>query len=285
MKRSLLAILAVGMVVAVSCNGGEETSAEGDDAGPAATATPGTPSEGGATDGEDSSPSQGESSSEGGSSPDPSTGGVASGSTSGAAVFAKAGTYRYATEGTTKIGELPPRDLPEETTLVAKSPSGDTQTFIRDLRDDEGNGTLTETDLVYRGSGVYLSRIKATSNFQGGGADVRELEPSKPELVLPAKDPVGFTTSFKVTGDGVTADVTLKILRTENVGIGGQSVEAIVTELKVIFSGEVTGTQRSTSWFSLKNSLLLKEDVSGDVQNGVIRVQTDYKATLKSLTP
>jgi hypothetical protein len=235
---------------------------------------------------EQSSSEEGTGSSSGGSS-STGTGGSAGtdGGGSSGATFAKTGTYRYATEGFRKIGELPPSDLPEETTLKAAASAGEKQTFTRDLRDADGNGTVTETDLLYRSDGVYLGRIKATSNFQGGGADVRELEPASPVLVAPNKNQVGYTKTFKISGDGVTADVVLKILRAEKITIGGKSVDSIVTNLKVTFSGEVTGSQESTSWLSAGNSLLLKEKVAGDVQNGVIRVLTKYEATLESLTP
>ena len=283
MNRFRWLALLVLMFVAVGCRGAEApTEGAGNESASEASMAPESP---GAKD-EQSSSEEGTGSSSGGSS-STGTGGSAGtdGGGSSGATFAKTGTYRYATEGFRKIGELPPSDLPEETTLKAAASAGEKQTFTRDLRDADGNGTVTETDLLYRSDGVYLGRIKATSNFQGGGADVRELEPASPVLVAPNKNQVGYAKNFKISGDGVTADVTLKILRTEKITIGGKSVDSIVTNLKVTFSGEVTGSQESTSWFSLGNSLLLKEEVAGDVQNGVIRVLTKYEATLESLTP
>jgi hypothetical protein len=232
--------------------------------------------------------SQGQSASKpggGGASSKATSPGADTSSASAAATPIPQGTYSYDTDGDVTISGGAPRPLPSTTLLTASAPSGATQRSIRDLRDSEGMGTVTETDLVYQPEGVYISRVKVTVNFPGGLTDVRELKPDTPALIAPTGGGPGFSTSFVLKGSGTTADVTVKALRNEKLTIAGGQVETVVVEVKIVFSGALTGQQNSTAWILQKNLLTVKEQVSSDIQNGPIRAVTNYQATLKSLTP
>ena len=192
------------------------------------------------------------------------------------------GEHAYATEGQRTINGNT-SDLPKTTTLTADAPAEGVQRQARDLRDSDGNGTLTETDLHYRSDGVYLSYVKVTSRFQGGLTDVREFRLPRPVLIGPRGGGPGFTQSFTMEGSGTTAKVTIEAHRWENVAVAGRQVRALLVQTDIRFSGSLEGYQRSTSWFWPKHLIALKEQVQTDVRNGPIRLQSNYQAQLKQL--
>lgn len=196
-----------------------------------------------------------------------------------------AGTYEYDTDGQIQLSGGSPRDMPETTTLTASAPSGEEQRTVRDLRDDDGTGQVTETVLHYRDDGVYLSYVKVTFNFPGGITDVREFSASPPELVAAAGAEPGDKLSFTMRGSGTTARVTVEALRTEVVEVDGERIDSIVVETVFAFSGAVEGRQESTSWFDPGRLLALREEVQGRVQNGPIEAETEYTSQLTSLSP
>lgn len=221
----------------------------------------------------------------GGSQPNTGGGGGGGGSTpAGGAVPTPIpqGEHEYATEGSRTISGNT-EDLPKTTTLTAGAPADGVQRQARDLRDSEGNGTLTETDLVYGDDGVYLSYVKVTSRFQGGITDVREFKLAEPRLIAPRGGGPGFAQSFTMEGSGTTAKVTVKAHRWENVPVGGQQVRSLLVVTEIRFSGSLEGYQRSTSWFWPKHLLTLREQVQTDVRNGPIRLQSTYQAQLRQL--
>ncbi|MDQ3952971.1 MAG: hypothetical protein M3279_08430 [Actinomycetota bacterium] len=192
------------------------------------------------------------------------------------------GEHQYATEGQRTVNGNT-SDLPKTTTLAANAPADGVQRQGRDLRDSDGNGTLTETDLHYRSNGVFLSYVKVTSRFQGGLTDVREFRLPRPVLIAPRGGGPGFTQAFTMRGSGTTAKVTIEAHRWENVAVGGRQVRALLVQTDIRFSGALEGYQRSTSWFWPKHLLPLKEQVQTDVRNGPIRLQSNYQAELNQL--
>jgi hypothetical protein len=192
------------------------------------------------------------------------------------------GTHSYDTEGHSTVSGNR-RDMPETTTLTAQAPRGDEQTQIRDLRDEDGDGTVVETRLQYRKEGVYITYVKITATFSGGLTDVRELKPRRPELIAPTGVGPGSSASFVMEGSGTRAEVRIKALGYDKIAIGGSSVNALIVDTKIVFSGALKGEQNSTTWFWNKHILALKEQVSTDVTNGPIRAQNDYEAVLTKL--
>jgi len=210
------------------------------------------------------------------------TGGGGDASRAAAAVPIPTGTHAYATDGRTTIsGDGNP--MPKTTTLTAQAPRGGEQRQIRDLRDDDGNGMVTELRALYRPDGVFLAYVKVTSTFAGGFTDVREFTVPKPELIAPTGGRPGFTRTFTMRGSGTRADVTVSALRFQQIAIGGSATRALVVETTIEFSGSLEGEQSSISWFWPKHILVLKEQVRTDVANGPVRYRNDYEAVLKQL--
>ena len=193
-----------------------------------------------------------------------------------------AGRYEYATDGERSVSGNR-ESLPETTTMTAGAPSGGKQRQTRDLRDSEGNGIVTDTDLVYGPKGVSLSYVKITSRFQGGLTDVREFRLPRPEMIAPRGAGPGTAGTFVMEGSGTRAKVTVRADRYENVSAGGQQLRALVVQTDIVFTGALEGHQRSISWFWPKHLLVLKEQVDTDVTNGPIRLQSNYEATIKRI--
>jgi hypothetical protein len=193
-----------------------------------------------------------------------------------------AGTYEYATQGERSVSGNED-SMPETTTLSAAAPADGVQRQTRDLRDSEGNGILTESDLVYRNGDVFLSYVKITARFQGGLTDVREFRLPRPQLVAPGDAGPGYTRGFTMEGSGTRAKVSIRALRYEDVTIASKPVRALVVRNDILFSGALEGSQRSTTWFYPKHLLPLREQVQTDVRNGPIRVQSDYVATIRRM--
>ncbi|MDQ3913950.1 MAG: hypothetical protein M3323_01275 [Actinomycetota bacterium] len=192
------------------------------------------------------------------------------------------GRYEYATQGERTVSGNE-ESLPETTTLTAAAPADGLQRQTRDLRDSEGNGILTETDLLYRGGGVALTYVKITARFQGGLTDVREFRLPRPEMIAPRGAGPGYGRTFTMEGSGTRAKVTINALRYQDVTVAGRRVPALVVQNHIEFSGALEGYQRSTTWFWPKHLLPLREQVRTDVRNGPIRVQSNYVATIRRI--
>lgn len=204
------------------------------------------------------------------------------GTTVPAAAAIPADTYEYATQGQRTVSGNR-EQMPSTTTLTAESPANEEQRQIRDLRDGDGNGTVTESRLLYRSDGVFLTYVKVTSKFPGGLTDVREFRLPRPQLLAPTGGGPGFERSFSMEGSGTRADVALRALRYEKVHSGGEVVRSLVVTTRIVFSGALEGEQTAVAWFWPKHVMVLKERVETDVRNGPIRLRSDYEATLKEL--
>lgn len=194
------------------------------------------------------------------------------------------GTYAYDTDGQTTVSGGT-RPMPDTTTLDAEAPQDGVQIRVRDLRDSEGNGTVTETHLAFAPEGVYLTYVKVTSRFPGGLTDVREFRLDPPELIAPTDAGPGFSRSFVMEGSGTRAKVRIKALRFEKVTVDAHSINTLVVDTKIVFSGAIVGEQNSLSWFWPKHIAAVKEHVETDVRNGPIRAQSEYDAILRELQP
>jgi len=206
-----------------------------------------------------------------------------------AAAPAAAGRYDYDVKGSVTFSAGGPpqtRPLPETATLTIAPPDGRGQTSVRESRDDEGNGSVTETVLVYEDDGVHLAYLK-TSTSAAGITDTREFRPSPPPLLIPAGAAAGDHREFTMTStDGrITVHVTVDVRGVESVAVAGTSVDALVVDIVSELSGDVEGTQRSRIWIDRQRSLTVKEHAETDARAGLGEVHSEYDATIRRLTP
>lgn len=195
------------------------------------------------------------------------------------------GTYRYDTSGaTTFVGTTVA--FPAVTTLVVDAPSGTRQRFTRDLRDATGNGLATEFSLDYRPDGVYLVMLKVTTGFSGI-ADVRELRPASPVLLLATGAGPGAHREADLTGTSA-AKLVIDVLREERVTVGGQAVDTLVLRAVVTLApGDITGRQELTVNIDRRTRLWVKERSVTDASaaGGLFTAHSEHTATLQRLTP
>lgn len=296
----LAALLATVALMAAACGGGggdeQEVSSEGTAPtststttttataavdGDGTTAGAGAPSEGTGTGGGDAGGAGGSGDGGeggGGDAPEPP-------SDPSAPQPLTAGVYEYDTDGETK-GPSGTEPMPEVTTLEAKSPDGARQRTVRDLRDEEGEGSVTTVDLLYRDTGVHIEHLKIVSS-SSFGTFTFEFEFDPPELVLPTDPDVGFHTQFSVkSSDGsIEADVTIDITGRETLTIGGTSVETLKTKTVVVFSGTFDGKSTWNDNVDPERYLVVREDRVSDTEVGVSEFHNEYVATLQKLQP
>ena len=196
------------------------------------------------------------------------------------------GIYRYETNGQSSVsgGVTTGAPYPAITTLTADPPDGSAQHSTRDLRDNHGNGSVTETTDDYQADGVHLVHIKVTTTY-AGITDVRDFQPSPTPLIAPTGAGPGSHVHFTMTGSGTTADVTIDVLRTETVDIGGMPINAFAVRTVTNLSGQVNGQTTSDTWVAPDHDLTLKEHVVTDATVGLNSVHSDYTATLQSVAP
>jgi hypothetical protein len=197
-----------------------------------------------------------------------------------------AGVYRYDTTGSTTLsgGFNQKRDMPPVTTLTVDQATGSRQRAVRDLRDASGNGSLTEMHVDYGSDGIRLAYLKLATTFSGI-SDVREFRPDPPPLVATAKPRPGDRLTFTMTGTRVTAKVTIEVLRTERLAIGGTTVDTLALRTVTQLSGEVEGTNTSETWHTPDHWLTVQEHSVTDARSGFSTVHTEYNAKLQRLTP
>lgn len=205
--------------------------------------------------------------------------------TSTAASPRAAGTYRYDTDGYMEATGGDRRSLPDVTTLTVGDANASGQHDVRDVRDEDGRGRVTENTLVYRDDGVYLSRVKVTTDVGGGVRDVREWALDPPELLVSTGAEPGYQRTFAMRNVDTTAQVTVELTGRETLTVDGQRVDTVVTRIHIVLSGSVEGTQTTTAWSRPADLLTVQEHVQSDARNGPLRVRFDYRATLQTLEP
>ena len=194
------------------------------------------------------------------------------------------GTYTYDTSGQTTYGGGFSSQMPSQTSLKADPPRGVIQRSVRDLRDSQGNGSVTETWLEFRTDGVYLDRVRTTTTF-GPTSDVRDFRPKKPALVAKPGAGVGWHTAFTMTGSNTTAHVTIDVIREERLTIDGQPVDTFLVRTHTTFSGDLQGDSTADTWFTPDRLLPVKEHDVTDAKTSAGSFHSEYRAELKSLSP
>jgi hypothetical protein len=193
------------------------------------------------------------------------------------------GTYRYDTSGSVSFGPSSSA-LPPVTTLVVDPPAGASQHSTRDLRDAQGNGSVSETTLQFQPQGVLLEELKITTSLSGY-KDVEDFRPPSPALILPTGAHPGDHLEFDLSGSGTTVHVTVDVVRTERLVIGGQAVDTIVVHENATFSGHITGSTQGDNWVSPQYDLIVKEHSTTDATSAGVKAHSDQTSTLQKLTP
>jgi len=194
-----------------------------------------------------------------------------------------AGTYTYDTTGTVSFGGAP-GSFPARTTLVVDPPQGVSQHSTRDERDSSGNGSVGDTTLEFRPAGVFIDELKTTTRAFGV-SDVTDLTANPPALVLATGAKPGDHLVFDMSGSGVNAHVTIDVVRTETVSIGGQSVDTLVVHQAAALSGKADGSTVADNWVSPQYDMIVKEHTVSDFTAYGSRAHSDETSTLERLTP
>lgn len=191
--------------------------------------------------------------------------------------FTAAGTYRYTTTGRFSSTLGAPQERHGESMLTVDPPSGADQHSVR-----HGPGRTTDQVLRLDDSGAYLVSLR-----QSEQGITKEVRPSPPALALPAGAAPGRTWSWRATStDGrTTVDSTFTAVRTEEVTVGAERVTALVIDVVLSLTGDVTSTTRQTLWVSQRHGLVVRQDDTTEGTLGAIAFSSTSSDRLVSLTP
>jgi hypothetical protein len=188
-----------------------------------------------------------------------------------------AGDYTYTSSGKVTAGTTP-QDASGSQTLTISPLRGGIQ-HSRMHSDSTGD---TEQDVVVRDTGSYLASLKLSSP-----AFSKEFRPAPAVLLMPDPATVGRSWSWSGTStDGKThVTTTNKLMRQEDVTIGGSKVATVVLQTHLVLSGDVNYDAQVTTWWAPAYRLPVKTHTVGKGSFGAIPFSTDVTAVLHSVKP
>jgi len=138
-----------------------------------------------------------------------------------------------------------------------------------------------EQTLRYQADGIYLVDLKV-------GSGAIEFKPNPPVLqyAYPATVGKAWEWTTKSTDGGTTVHTKLKVLRTETMTVGSESVAATVLDAVITTSGTVVSTTHSTIWVSEKYRLILRTDSVADITSpAFVAGHAETSSKLQSTKP
>lgn len=174
--------------------------------------------------------------------------------------------------------------MPELTTLEVRPPEGRAQRSVRDLRDSDGEGSVTESTLEYADDGVYLTSVEARGRFAGVSMS-RTLRPEDGRTRVAAAEPrPGDSGSYTLTGSGLRVRISYRWVGFETLTIAGEPVRTLRLDSTTTLSGDFSGRATGETWFT-DRGIPAKEHIEGRQDLPVGELRSELTATLRSLSP
>jgi hypothetical protein len=185
------------------------------------------------------------------------------------------GTYTYKLTGTATIGATP-QNVDTAVNMKVDPLQGTDQHSA-----STGGQTGTETVLRFQPDGVYLVNLKLT------GAVNKEFVLNPPGLAFPQPATIGKAWSWtaKSTDGQTTVASSFKILRTETIQIGSESVPTVVVQADVTTDGDVKSTDNRVMWVSEAYRLTVKQTDKTNGTYGAFAFSSDTTEVLQSTKP
>jgi hypothetical protein len=188
------------------------------------------------------------------------------------------GTYLYRLRGVESIvgQRRQQRRLPRMMEVVVTS-SRQTETVSCFNLQRRFRASLAETaTFATAATALYVRRVLLQTP-----SSAVTIEPEPPLLVVSAR-----TRRWSGTFRGRTrGHYEGRVVERRTIVVAGKRVKAVRVALDVSFSGEVTGSQHSERWFSLRRGLLLRERVVEWRRIGLDELRIRYRAVLDVLEP
>lgn len=144
----------------------------------------------------------------------------------------------------------------------------------------ERDDTLT---LSFAGGAVRLEQ--GDSRVAVGSLEQRTvLAPEPPCVVYPADARVGQRFSGRFSGPS-TGTYSGRVLRRERLVVGGTGISTLVVEWTMTFSGQYSGTTKTTTWWDPARRAALKQRTVSDVGDALTSYHQESTVTLQRLTP
>ena len=187
----------------------------------------------------------------------------------------RAGSYRYSMRGTRKTlaQESVASPLPKQTQFVFTPPlaSGNVRCYRTQRR--YSPDVADTTTVAVRGSDVYVTNLDVFTRGK-----TYTVKPNPPIKVLDGDDfEWGGTFSGPTTGR-----YQANVLGRRPIAAGGGKRErAVGVQLRVSFAGDLRGTARTVTWFSMDSNLPLLEQSKQDRDVAGLRLGLEYEAKLE----
>ena len=279
MRRTLPALVAIALALG-ACGGGD---GDDDDAVVGQSITSSTEAGSETTSSSDSAGTSASGQTSGNSRSSATTakaGTAGGGNRTAARVGAAPGTYRYARKGMSSVSggytASKPVDVKCAANVEAAKGQEQRTTFTGSCQDKE---TLTR----FSDAGAELVFIKVAH-----GNKERSFRPTPPAAVAPKPATPGRAWTWSMTSIDGEATITAqgKVVRTERITAGGESVDTVVYELALdTKTPEMTRTEKRTVWWSDKHGLMVKQHDISDTEQSGFKVHGDTTTTIESLKP
>src|SRR5581483_9824199 len=193
------------------------------------------------------------------------------------------GTYTYTTSGSAALG-LGKTVFPNASTLTVDPAVNGRQHSRRQILTVAGEGFVLDQWLEYGQTGIRVGGQMITTTFNHS-TTVRDLKTPTTQLFLSPTPAPGEHHEFDLASPVVSAHDVVDVLRTENVTIAGQNINAVVVRTVLHLGGTASGTLQYDQWFDMSRRIVLKETSSATVKASVVTLNSNYTATLQRLTP
>ena len=189
----------------------------------------------------------------------------------------KAGNYRYAMQGTRKTlaQESVSSPLPRQTQFVFTPTLSEGNLRCYRTQRRYAPDVADTTTFTVRGSDVYVTNLDV---FTRGKTFT--VKPEPPIKVLDGDD-FEWGGSFSGPTNG---RYQANVLGRRAMQVGGKRERAVGVQIRLSFAGDLRGTARTVTWFSMENNLPLLETSKQDRDVAGLRLGIEYEARLEGLS-
>ena len=188
------------------------------------------------------------------------------------------GAYGYTTQGSESVpgqtGRLRPLPRTSDSLVTPVRRSGGLTCFGMEHR--HSPSTRTANVYVLRGEDIYIVAVGFTT-------------PSYVQTVLPRPAILalsGTSTRWSGSFSGRTSGTyQVEIAGRRTIRVGGRSVKVVQLASSATFTGELTGSQKTSTLLATDRSLIVQETGTSNLRFGGDEERLNYRDRLVSLTP
>lgn len=192
------------------------------------------------------------------------------------------GVYRMSVTGREDGGLGPvraPRTLPRQGTVTVTGTDDGWEVLTTYSRQH-----IEAARYVAKGPQIAMTWRRVDVTFVGIGRDDRRDIDGTARLLTEENPEPGTTWTDRYLTGSLVNEVTNRVLRRENLSIGGESVATVVVRSRTTTTGALSGTRDETFWWSPAHRLVVRSSLAVDI-GGVVGYRSHIDSRLDDLTP